>query len=77
MMFLFVFLKLQCTDILLMYIVFLKKGETKRVTIKLGEEAFRMYDIRQHKFVVEPGSFKVLVGASSADIRLTTELEVK
>ena len=57
--------------------VFLKKGETKRVTIKLGEEAFRMYDIRQHKFVVEPGSFKVLVGASSADIRLTTELEIK
>ena len=56
--------------------VFLKKGETKHVTIKLDDEAFRMYDVRQHKFVVEPGTFKILVGASSSDIRLTVEVNV-
>jgi len=57
--------------------VFLKPGEAKAVSITLDEEAFRFYDAFQHKFVVEPGQFTISVGASSADIRLTTKLAVK
>ena len=56
--------------------VFLKKGETRRVEIRLDNEAFRFYDFRQHRFVVEPGEFDILVGASSRDIRLRTRIAV-
>lgn len=57
--------------------VFLKKGETQHIEIFLGEEAFRFYDYMQHKFVVEPGEFNILIGSSSQDIRLTTRIDVK
>ena len=57
--------------------VFLKAGETKRVSVRLGEEAFRFFDPIERKFKVEPGAFTVKVGSSSADIRLTGKLEVK
>ncbi len=56
--------------------VFLKKGETKRITVELDEEAFRYYDVLKHDFVVEPGEFDVMVGASSRDIRLTCTINV-
>ena len=57
--------------------VYLKAGETKRVSIRLDEEAFRFYDPIERRFKVEPGTFTVHVGASSADIRLTGKLNVK
>jgi beta-glucosidase len=57
--------------------VFLKAGETKRVSVRLGEEAFRFFDPIERKFKVEPGAFTVKVGSSAADIRLTGKLEVK
>lgn len=57
--------------------VFLKPGESRTVSVKLGEEAFRFYDAFIHGFVVEPGEFMVSVGSSSADIRLKTTFEVK
>lgn len=56
---------------------FLKPGETKRVSVRLGEEAFRMFNPVKHQWVVEPGEFTVFVGASSADLRLSGKLEVK
>ena len=55
---------------------FLRRGETRRVEISLDDEAFRYYDPRQHRFVVEPGVFEILVGASSRDIRLRTRIHV-
>ena len=57
--------------------VFLKAGETKRVSVRLGEEAFRFFDPIERKFKVEAGDFTIKVGSSSADIRLTGKLEVK
>ncbi len=57
--------------------IFLKKGQTKRVEIELGRDAFSYYDaVERHGFVVEPGRFEVLVGASSEDIRLRTGIDV-
>lgn len=55
----------------------LKPGETKTVSVKLDQEAFRFYDSFTHGFVVEPGTFTVSVGSSSADIRLTSSLVVE
>ena len=57
--------------------VYLKAGETKRVSVRLGEEAFRFYEPIERKFKVEAGEFSIYVGASSADIRLTGKLTVK
>ncbi len=57
--------------------VYLKAGESKRVSVRLDEEAFRFFDPIERKFKVEAGSFTVKVGTSSADIRLTGKLEIK
>ena len=53
--------------------IYLEPGKSKTVTVNLGEEALRFYDPVKHGWVVEPGVFKVFVGSSSADIRLTGE----
>lgn len=57
--------------------IYLKPGETKTVTVRLDAEAFRYYDLTKHDFVVEPGTFTVSVGSSSADIRLESSLAIK
>lgn len=49
----------------------LQPKETKQVEIVLDEEAFAYYVPHLKRFAVETGAFKVLVGASSADIRLS------
>ena len=56
---------------------YLKPGETKRVSVRLGEEAFRMFHPMKQQWFVEPGEFTVFVGSSSADLRLTGKLTVK
>jgi beta-glucosidase len=56
--------------------VMLKPGETKQVTISLPVKQLSYYDVSVHKFVVAPGVFNVMVGSSSDDIRLRTDLEV-
>ena len=50
--------------------VFLKAGEEKRVSLSLGKRAFAYYNVLIHDWHVESGEFDILVGASSADIRL-------
>lgn len=50
--------------------VYLKKGETGRVTISLDKDAFAFYDINSRQFVVERGEFAILAGPSSNDLPL-------
>ena len=57
--------------------VMLQPGETKSLSVRLGDEAFRFYDPILREWVVEPGTFTVHVGASSADIRLKGQLKVE
>lgn len=49
----------------------LEPGEKQTVTFALPAQKLSFYDEKTHGFVVEPGTFDVLVGSSSADIRLT------
>ena len=46
------------------------------MTFTLPAEKLAYYDAGRHGFVVEPGMFELIVGASSADIRLRTHVEV-
>ena len=52
----------------------LKAGETKTITFTLTDAELGFYN-NQNEFVVEPGSFKVMVGGSS-DANLTTQFNV-
>ncbi|MBO9591645.1 MAG: glycoside hydrolase family 3 C-terminal domain-containing protein [Niabella sp.] len=54
----------------------LKPGETKELDFLITPELLQMLNQQLH-WVVEPGSFSIMIGASSADIRLRTTLEVK
>ncbi len=51
-------------------------GETKTCTFRLTADDLALYDMNLRR-VVEPGVFRVMVGSSSEDIRLTGQFEVK
>ncbi|MBQ2565804.1 MAG: glycoside hydrolase family 3 C-terminal domain-containing protein [Bacteroidales bacterium] len=53
--------------------VHLKKGESSTVTIPLRREDLRYWSESQKKFIIPEGLPEVMVGASSADIRLMTK----
>ncbi|MFT4223091.1 glycoside hydrolase family 3 C-terminal domain-containing protein [Dysgonomonas sp.] len=55
--------------------VHLKRGETKEVSFTLHPRDFELYDIH-NEWVVEPGDFDIMIGASSEDIRLKDKLSV-
>ena len=57
--------------------VFVKAGETVRVSVELDSEAFAFYDVDSQSFVVEPGEFVISVGPSSAELPLTAAVEVR
>jgi beta-glucosidase len=48
----------------------LKPGEKKQVTVQLDRRAFSCYDTNKHAWYAPAGEYGVLVGSSSADIRL-------
>ncbi|TKK68337.1 family 3 glycosyl hydrolase [Ilyomonas limi] len=54
----------------------LNPGQTKTVTFDLPANKLAFYDEQSHGFLVEPGAFDLLVGSSSEDIRLQTQLSV-
>ena len=56
--------------------VFLKAGETKTVTIAFNDMTFRYWNVEDEAWAVEGGVYKVLVGSSSADIRLAADMSV-
>ena len=57
--------------------VFLKAGESKKVTIPLDDKAFRYFNVDSNRFEVEGGQWTILIGASCADIKLSGTVEVQ
>lgn len=57
--------------------VFLKAGERRRVTIPLDDKAFRYFNTQTGRFEVDGGEYRILIGASVADIRLEGRLTVE
>ncbi len=56
--------------------VHLGPGESRDITFSLGREQLQLLN-EQLQWVVEPGTFRVLVGGSSRDIRLRGDLVVR
>ena len=56
--------------------VFLKAGETKRVTIPFDDKTFRYWNVKTNQWAVESGDYLLQIGASVADIRLRGEKPV-
>ena len=57
--------------------IFLKAGEEKEVEIELSKRAFAFYDVDLGDWHVETDNYKILVGASSRDIRLEGSVKVE
>ena len=56
--------------------VSLKAGEAKTVTFKLDKRSFAFWNTDIHEWYAPSGTYEIKVGASSRDIRLTTEVDV-
>ena len=56
--------------------IHLKKGETKEMTFTITPEMLTMFDEQMNR-IVEPGEFRIMIGAASNDIRLREILTVK
>ena len=54
----------------------LRPGETQEVRLVLGRRAFAFWDTGAKTWVVESGEFELRAGASSADIRLKTSVQL-
>jgi beta-glucosidase len=57
--------------------VSLKPGETKTVRLKVRQQDLAHWDVTRSKWVVETGTYDVLVGASSTDVRARAAWPVK
>ena len=50
--------------------VTLKPGEKKEVSMELSDRSFAVWSIFQNDWIIEPGEYEILIGASARDIRL-------
>jgi beta-glucosidase len=56
--------------------VFLQPGEKRTVSVTLDQSAFAHYDVDKKGWVADKGGYKILVGASSRDIRLNGKFQL-
>ncbi len=54
-----------------------RKGETRTIEISLPVASLRRYDENADRYVVDPGTYELQVGASSSDIRKTITVRVR
>lgn len=55
----------------------LEPGQTETVTFEISRDDLSYFDADKHAWVVDPGKFEALVGASSRDIRSKVAFKVK
>ena len=56
--------------------VFLKAGESKNVTVKLDDKAFRYFNVKTDRWEVETADYEISVAASVSDVKLTQTVRV-
>jgi len=57
--------------------VFLKPGESRRITIPLDAMAFRYFNTAHDRWETETGTYEIHAAASLADVRLTVQLQIR
>ncbi|HEX2606047.1 MAG TPA: glycoside hydrolase family 3 N-terminal domain-containing protein, partial [Flavisolibacter sp.] len=55
----------------------LGKGNERSVPIVIAADELQKWDLRNHQWKLYPGTYQILIGASSEDIRLRTSFEVR
>ncbi len=55
----------------------LAPGETRTVTLPLGERAFEFFDPSKNQWTLAAGTFDVFIGASSRDLRLSRDVNIQ
>lgn len=56
--------------------VAVKPGETKRLTLNLEDDQLAYWNVEAHRFEVEPDQVELLIGPSSADLRLKKTIQI-
>lgn len=54
--------------------VYIPAGESKEISFQLNADDLRYWDVGRHEYRLEKGEIRLMVGASSSDIRLTGSL---
>ncbi|MDE6369250.1 MAG: glycoside hydrolase family 3 C-terminal domain-containing protein, partial [Muribaculaceae bacterium] len=55
----------------------LAPGQTENVSFEISRDALSYFDDKAHQWIVEPGKFEALIGASAGDIRSKVPFEVQ
>jgi len=56
--------------------IFLKPGQSKKVTFMLDKNAFMYYNDIINSWVLDKSNYEILIGSSSRDIKLTGKIEL-
>lgn len=56
--------------------VFLKAGESKTVTVKLDDKAFRYFNVKTDRWEVETADYEIMVAASVSDVKLSQSIRI-
>jgi beta-glucosidase len=56
--------------------IFLKAGESQRVTVPLDDKAFRYFNTKTNQWEVETANYDVMVAASVSDVKMTTTVRL-
>ncbi len=57
--------------------VFINAGETKLITIPFDDKSFRYFNVKTNKWEIESAYYEIMIGASSADIRITDTIYIE
>lgn len=57
--------------------VFLKAGESRCVKIPFDDKTFRYWDVQTNRWEREGGVYRIMIGASCADIRLEKKIDIE
>lgn len=56
--------------------VFLKAGESRRVSIPFDDKTFRYWNVRTNRWEIENGEYTIKIGANVADIKLINMIKI-
>ena len=56
--------------------VFLKAGESKTVTVKLDDKAFRYFNVKTDRWEIETADYEIMVAASVSDVKLNQTVRI-